>query len=107
MHNNIKSSSSDCFFCGIFLSKKIEVAIRPVRSGNLQAFADVTFNNGVQLKFFRIIQQPGQRAWVSVPQASWTGKDGKIAYQNLLSLPDDALKAIREAILAEWAVHYE
>ena len=73
------------------------VAVQPLAgAGNLKAFADVQID-GLTVKGFRVIQQSGQRAWVSVPQQQ--AKDGR--YFNIVEFADKAeLDLVRQAVLA-------
>lgn len=62
--------------------------IRPVKTpGNLRAFADVQIGPLV-VTGCRVIQQPGQAAWVSMPQAQ--ADDGR--FFPCLRSDDDALR---------------
>ena len=62
--------------------------IRPVKTpGNLRAFADVAIGPLV-VTGCRVIQQPGQRPWVSMPQAQ--ADDGR--FFPCLRTDDDALR---------------
>jgi DNA-binding cell septation regulator SpoVG len=57
---------------------RIEViALSAVSAGNLKAFASVRIGPSLVVHKCRVIQQPGQRAWVSMPQERWEGSDGK------------------------------
>jgi DNA-binding cell septation regulator SpoVG len=67
----------------------------------LKAFADVRVGDWIIYEW-RIIKQDGQRAWVSVPQASWKDKDGKVKYRALLSIPGELKQRIEVAILSAW-----
>jgi DNA-binding cell septation regulator SpoVG len=76
------------------------VRIRPVAGhGNLRAFADVRIG---ALTFYslRVIQQPAQRAWVSLPQVL----DAEGRYRPVITCDDEALKMrIRDAVLRAWS----
>lgn len=52
----------------------------------------------------RVIQQPGQRAWVSLPQAEGKpGPSGKKAWFPVIECSDKALeRAIKDAVLKAW-----
>jgi len=67
----------------------------------LKAFASVQVGDWV-INDWRVIQKPGQRAWVSVPQTSWKDKEGKIQYRALLSIPGELKQRIEVAILSAW-----
>ena len=51
---------------------------------------------------FRIVQQRGQKPWVSAPAVSWTGEDGKPSWKTLIEMPKPLKKIISEKILAGW-----
>lgn len=70
-------------------------------NGNLKAFATVQVDDWI-IHDWRIVQQPGQRAWVSVPQMAWTGEDGNKKYKALISIPGDLKQQIEVAILSAW-----
>jgi len=67
----------------------------------LKAYASIQLGNWI-IHDWRIIQQPGQRAWVSVPQSSYKGKDGKARYRNLITIPGEWRQRIEEEILKAW-----
>jgi hypothetical protein len=77
--------------------------IRPLaNAGNKRAFVDVTVN-AWKINAFAIVQQNGQRPYVSVPQSSWINKStGKTVHRNLLELPESDLEAIRAKVLEAW-----
>ena len=57
-------------------------------SGNLKAFVSVNIGGKLTIHSCRIIQQPGQKAWVALPQREWTTQQGeKLA--PLIELPDN------------------
>lgn len=70
-------------------------------AGSLKAIVDFKIN---QTEFFswRIIQQEGQSAWVSSPQESWDGKDGKKKYKPLIKLPESLMKTVSEQLIKAW-----
>ncbi len=67
----------------------------------IKAYASVSIGDWVVYDW-RVIQHPGQRAWVSVPQTSWRDPDGKIKYRALLSIPGELKQRIEVAILSAW-----
>jgi hypothetical protein len=78
------------------------IEIRFLNDGRpLKAFADVQVGDWI-IHDWRIIKHDGQRAWVSVPQASWKDRDGKIKYRALLSIPGELKQHIEVAILSAW-----
>jgi len=78
------------------------IGIRPINSGRpLRAFADVQVGDWIIYEW-RIVKKDGQRAWVSVPMASWKDFDHKVRYRALLSIPDELKQRIEVAILSAW-----
>jgi DNA-binding cell septation regulator SpoVG len=75
------------------------VHIRAVAGqGNLRAFADVQIGP-ITLFALRVIQQPGQQPWVSLPQVV----DAEGHYRPVARCDDEELKArIRDAVLHSW-----
>ena len=76
--------------------------IRRVAKGNLKAFASVHMGGKFRIHSLRIVQQPGQAAWVSLPQSEWTDREGKTRYSPIIELPNNVKEAISEAVLKEW-----
>jgi len=70
-------------------------------AGKLRAFAKLKLGEIICCDF-RVIQQEGQKAWVSVPQLGWTGTDGKVRYKNMVELPEKLKSEVFKAILAAW-----
>ena len=83
----------------------MEIKVIEIRSLNddrpLKGFADVQVNDWI-IYDWRIVKHDGQRAWVSVPQASWKDKDRKVKYRALLSIPGELKQRIEVAILSAW-----
>lgn len=69
--------------------------------GNLKAFVDLRIGETL-FRSFRIVQQPGQKAWVSPPADSWTGKDGKKRFTRLIEFPERIRTAVEAVVLAAW-----
>ena len=67
----------------------------------LKAYVSVQVGDWI-IYDWRIVQQPNQRAWVSVPQTSWKSPDGKVQYRALLSIPGELKQRIEVAILSAW-----
>ena len=47
----------------------------------------------------RIVQQPNQRAWFSLPTVSWEDEAGKKGYKTMLELPSRIKRDISEVAL--------
>ena len=76
--------------------------IKPLlNGGNLRAFVKLQIGETI-FHDFRIIQQPGQRAWVSAPQAMWIDKDSHTRYKTLIEFPHRLKSIISEAVLSAW-----
>lgn len=70
--------------------------------GSLKAFVSVTINHKLTIHSCRIVQQPGQKAWFSLPQREWTDSTGQKRYSPLIEIPEKVKTAIREAVLDHW-----
>jgi len=62
---------------------------RPIKKGALLASCTLTLPSGLILRECGIFKKDGRR-WVSGPARSFAGKDGKVAYQQLLSFASRA-----------------
>lgn len=80
-------------------TKNIEVLELSVsHAGNVKAFCRVRVG-ALVLSGFKVVQQPGQRAWVSIPQL----RDDKGQYYPMLQVLSPTLKEeINEAVLNAW-----
>ena len=54
------------------------------------------------IRDFRVIQQDGHKAYVTMPQSSWRGPGGRIQYKTLIVMSDELKWKIDSAILAEY-----
>jgi DNA-binding cell septation regulator SpoVG len=74
------------------------IKVKPLdNGGNLKAFASVRIG-GLVVHSVRIVQQPGQRAWVSMPQV----KSGE-RYYPIVEIESDNLRdRVRDAVLERW-----
>ena len=68
----------------------------------LKAFVSVSINGKLKIHDCRIVQQDGQDAWVSMPQGSYEGQDGKKKYYPIIEVSDALKQAIQDVVLAEW-----
>ena len=72
------------------------LSVRPVKTpGNLRAFADVQIGPLV-VTGCRVVQQPGQAAWVSMPQAQ--ADDGRF-FPCLRTDNDDLRQNVKDRVL--------
>jgi DNA-binding cell septation regulator SpoVG len=70
-----------------------------VSAGNLKAMASVRIGPSLFVHKCRVIQQPGQRAWVSMPQERWEDREGKPQYTPLVVLTGSLKARVEAAIL--------
>ena len=75
---------------------------KPLETGNLRAFCSVDLGKKIKIHSCRIIQQPNQLAWPSLPQASWADPEGQIRYYRIVELPKSVEHAVKKAILKAW-----
>jgi DNA-binding cell septation regulator SpoVG len=69
-------------------------------TGTIKAFATVLIGDALEINSFKIVQQPGQRAWVAMPDRKREDTGG---YSPIIKCLDDQLKAaITEAVLVAW-----
>lgn len=71
-------------------------------SGALKAFLDVTFDEHLTIKGFRVVQKEGQEPWVAFPQITYE-KDGKTVRKDVLEVSRLMKKEITEKVLEEFA----
>jgi hypothetical protein len=77
------------------------LAVRPAARGNLRGFVDIRIGE-LTIKDLRIIQQPGQRAWVSPPQKEWVKPDGTRGYVPLVEFSPVLKAMIESMVLDAW-----
>jgi DNA-binding cell septation regulator SpoVG len=71
-----------------------------VSAGSLRAFASVRIGPALVLHKCRVIQQPGQQAWIAMPQETWTEREGKAKYKALVEITGSLKTRVEAAILA-------
>ena len=79
-------------------------SIKPINgAGNLRAFAVVNVADKIRIADVRVIQQPNQKPWVSMPSRAYE-KDGQRKWAATVELLDEKLRdEISQAVLAEFA----
>ena len=71
--------------------------------GNLKAFANVYLPDlDMHIRYIRIVQQPGMRAYCGLPQTEWLDKEGGKHFATILSLPIQLKEKICKSVLTEW-----
>lgn len=94
----------------LFEPLQVEVLrLKPVfNRGNLKAFADVRVRlaeGDWTIRDCRVIQQPEQRPYVSLPQREYHDRQGNLCYVTLVNPPDAIAEAIRRAVLTAWEAY--
>jgi DNA-binding cell septation regulator SpoVG len=79
------------------------VALVAVSKGNLKAMASVRIGPSLVINKCRLIQEPGKRAWVSMPQERWEGSDGKPHYKPLVEVSGDLRARVVAGIFCKFA----
>ena len=80
------------------------IETKMIDKGNLKALISFKLNDS-EFYSWRIIQEENKKAWVSSPQESWDGEDGKKRYKPLIKFKAGLHKAISEALLNEYNNH--
>ena len=81
----------------------IDLRLKPPNGKSLRGFADVELDDGMVIREFRIIQEPGKHPVVACPQASWKDpKDGQIKYTAIVTLPQPLKVEVDMLILGAW-----
>lgn len=72
--------------------------------GALIGFAGVRLNGRGYLTIhdLRIIQQSGQRAWVSMPAKSYTDQQGQTHWSSIVEADKELMAKIQAAVLETW-----
>jgi len=79
----------------------VEKIVPSKAPGNVKAYVDIKFGEALTIPGFKIVQQRGQRPWVSVPQERSGDR-----FWNRIYIHDEQLKdAISEIALAAWEVY--
>ena len=84
--------------------RTVAVAVENVKRidrGNLRALCTVAIG-GLKIHSVRVVQEPGKKAWVSLPQQEWTDREGKKCYSAIIDVPDQIKVAIQHAVLESW-----
>ena len=77
------------------------IETKMINKGNLKALISFKLNDS-EFYSWRIIQEKNKKAWVSSPQESWDGEDGKKRYKPLIKFKPDLMKIISEKLLNDY-----
>lgn len=84
-----------------YLAKIEVVRFTKLNGGNIKAFASVRLGSTLTIHGVKVVQQPGQRAYVRLPESE---KDGR--YFPVISADDDRFQeAVQEKVLAAWQIN--
>ena len=75
---------------------------KPLEHGNLKAFCSVDIGGKLKIHGCRIVQQPSQLAWPSLPQSEWTDREGRKRFYPVIELPKSVEHEVKKAILRGW-----
>ena len=76
--------------------------VRPVAGAdNVKAFVTVRIG-GVTIHGAKVVQQPGQAAWLAMPDRSYTDAGGKRKWSAVVELSPELRRRVSDTILAEW-----
>ena len=82
-----------------YLSKIQVTKITPASKGNIRAFASVKLGETLTIHSVKVVQQPGQRAYVRLPESEQNGK-----YFPVVSADDRQFQdAVQEKVLEAWS----
>ena len=73
--------------------------VRLVDKGSLKAFVSIVIGNGFKIHGLRVIEQPGKKAWVSLPQTETTAPDGTKKYWPVVEVPDRVKRVVDDVVL--------
>ncbi len=87
------------------MDQGIQVDLMLRDTGSMKATVAVsipTLLGTITIEGFKVIENDIGKPWVSLPSKDYTGKDGKRKFQKLLELPKPVMRAVSEAVLAEY-----
>jgi Signal peptidase, peptidase S26 len=70
-------------------------------AGNVRAFVSVRIGD-VSILGCKIVQQPGQRPWVAMPDRQWVADDGTTRWSPVIKLSNPLKRRLDDAVLAVW-----
>lgn len=81
--------------------KILRIQLLPDDGRPLRARVDILVGDWI-IYDWRIIKQGNGRAQISVPLISWRGRDGRVRYKELMTIPGELKQRIDVQILAAW-----
>lgn len=87
-----------------YLSKITVLKITQLNQGNLKAFANIRLGSTMTINGCRVIQQPGQRAYVALPQTQ--DKNGR--FWPVITADDPKFKdAVEQLVIDAWNIEMQ
>ena len=83
------------------MSSAIEVVSLHPCDGDVRAFATIRLG-GVTVHGTKIVQQPGQRAWVAMPDRQWLNDGSKKRWSPTVELNEGLRQRVTARVLAKW-----
>jgi DNA-binding cell septation regulator SpoVG len=77
------------------------------RAGNLRAFVAVRFGKWLVVRGWRVVEQPGQAPWASVPMQERPQPDGSARFFPIIDLPENWKRAAQALVLEAWREYEE
>src|SRR5882724_13252672 len=75
------------------------ITLSAVSAGNLKGMCSVQIGPSLVLHKVRVVQQPAQKPWVSMPTEKWEDRDGKVHYVPLVALTGSLKTRVEAAVL--------
>jgi DNA-binding cell septation regulator SpoVG len=83
---------------------KVEVlSITPVNEGNVKAYVNIHIVGLFKMDSLKIVQQPGQRAWVAMPDNAQRLPDHRPGFYEV---SNELKAAIWQAALSAWGAYH-
>jgi DNA-binding cell septation regulator SpoVG len=77
------------------------IDIKPLDAGNIRALVSIRLFGVVVIYGAKIIQQPGQKAWLALPSREFIS-DGQKRYSPVVEITGPLKDAVWRAVLASW-----
>lgn len=69
---------------------------RAVSVGNVRGYLSLRLG-GITIHDCKVVQQPGQAAWLAMPDRKWADRDGKARYSPYVEFSDSVKEMVRSA----------
>lgn len=82
--------------------KVLQIDLRPDEGRPLKAFVDVEIDGGLIIRSLRVVQHPGKRPQVIMPQISIKPTGKPPYFRTIITMPDAMKGAVDLAVLCAW-----